>query len=88
MWKGDIHMTRNAGGVATEDALHSLIISHYLLGTPEFMIFNHTDCGMLTYRDADLLARLQNRTGTAALAPNHYHASPMSRETFGGRFRK
>ena len=71
---GDIHMIRNAGGIATEDALRSLIISHYLLGTREFMIINHTDCGMLTFKDDDLLARLQNETGTAAFAPNHFHA--------------
>ena len=67
-------MIRNAGGIATGDALRSLIISHYLLGTREFMIINHTDCGMLTFKDDDLLARLQNETGTAAFAPNHFHA--------------
>ena len=70
---GGIHMIRDAGGSATEDALRSLIISHYLLGTREFMIINHTDCGMLTFKDDDLLARLQTETGTAAFAPNHFH---------------
>jgi carbonic anhydrase len=71
---GDIHVIRNAGGIVTEDALRSLLISHYLLGTQEFMIINHTDCGMLTFKDEDLLARLQAETGTAALAPNHFYA--------------
>jgi carbonic anhydrase len=71
---GDIHVIRNAGGIVTEDALRSLIISHYLLGTREFMIINHADCGMLTFKNDDLLARLQNETGTAAFAPNHFHA--------------
>lgn len=71
---GDIHMIRNAGGIVTEDALRSLIISHYLLDTRQFIIINHTDCGMLTFKDDDLLARLQNETGTAAFAPNHFHA--------------
>lgn len=71
---GDIHMIRTAGGIVTKDALRSLIVSHYLLGTREFMIINHTDCGMLTFKDDDLLARLQNETGTAAFAPNHFHA--------------
>ncbi len=47
---GDAHIIRNAGGVVTGDALRSLIISHHLLGTQEFMIINHTDCGMLTSR--------------------------------------
>ena len=71
---GDVHMIRNAGGIATEDALRSLIISHYLLGTREFMIINHSDRGMLPFKDNDLLARLQNESGTAAFAPNHFHA--------------
>jgi carbonic anhydrase len=71
---GDIHMIRNAGGIVTEDALRSLLISHYLLGTQEFMIINHTDCGMLTFKDEDLLARLQEETGTAVFAPNHFYA--------------
>ena len=71
---GDIHVIRNAGGFVTEDALRSLLISHYLLGTQEFIIINHTDCGMLTFKDEDLLARLQEETGTAAVAPNHFYA--------------
>src|SRR5260370_36879736 len=55
---GDAHIIRNAGGIVTEDAIRSLLISHYLLGTQEFMIINHTDCGMLTFKDKDLLERL------------------------------
>src|SRR5580698_9026336 len=56
--EGDAHVIRNAGGIVTEDALRSLLISHYLLGTQQFMIINHTDCGMLTFKDDDLRARL------------------------------
>lgn len=56
---GDAHIIRNAGGIITEDALRSLIISHYLLGTQEFMIINHTDCGMLTFKDEELRTKLQ-----------------------------
>ena len=69
---GDAHIIRNAGGIVTEDALRSLIISHHLLGTQEFMIINHTDCGMLTFTDEELRAKLQQQTGTAA--PVHFHA--------------
>ncbi len=58
----------------TADALLSLIISHYLLRTREFMFINHTDCKMLKFKDDELLARLQNETETAAFAPNHFHA--------------
>lgn len=71
---GDAHIIRNAGGIITEDALRSLIISHHLLGTQEFMIINHTDCGMLTFKDEALRTRLQQSAGTAAVVPAHFHA--------------
>jgi len=71
---GDAHIIRNAGGIVTEDALRSLLISHHLLGTQEFMIINHTDCGMLTFKDEELRAKLQQMTGTATVAPVHFHA--------------
>jgi|SRR3954466_11979481 carbonic anhydrase len=48
---GDSHVIRNAGGIATDDAIRSLIISYELLGTEEFIVINHTDCGMLKYKD-------------------------------------
>ncbi len=71
---GDAHIFRNAGGIVTEDALRSLLISHYLLGTQEFLIINHADCGMLTFKDEELRAKLQAQTGTAAVVPVHFHA--------------
>jgi len=71
---GDAHIIRNAGGIVSEDALRSLIISHHLLGTQEFIIINHTDCGMLTFRDEELRARLRQQSGTAVVAPIHFHA--------------
>ncbi|HEY0702459.1 MAG TPA: carbonic anhydrase [Candidatus Acidoferrales bacterium] len=70
---GDAHIIRNAGGIATEDALRSLIISHHLLGTQEFIVINHTDCGMLTFDDRDLLHKLEEKTGASAVAPVHFH---------------
>lgn len=73
---GDAHIIRNAGGVVTEDALRSLIISHHLLGTQEFMIINHTDCGMLTFTDDNLRSRLVKETGTAVVSPATFHAFP------------
>lgn len=73
---GDAHIIRNAGGIVTEDALRSLIISHYLLGTQEFMVINHTDCGMLTFKDEDLKKRLQETTHTTAAVPEAFHAFP------------
>jgi carbonic anhydrase len=71
---GDAHIIRNAGGIASEDALRSLVISHYLLGTQEFMVINHTDCGMVTFKDEDLRARLERETGTASISPEQFHS--------------
>jgi carbonic anhydrase len=71
---GDAHIIRNAGGIATEDALRSLIISHHLLGTQEFIVINHTDCGMVTFTDNQLLDRLEEQTGFSAVTPNHFHS--------------
>ncbi len=71
---GDAHVIRNAGGILTEDALRSLIISYQLLGTREFMFIHHTDCGMLTFKDEDLAASLRKATGTAAVVPSRFHA--------------
>src|SRR6202046_5587013 len=63
---GDAHIIRNAGGIVTEDALRSLVVSHYLLDTKEIMIINHTDCGLMLTSEEDLRGRIQNRTGTSA----------------------
>ncbi len=71
---GDAHIIRNAGGIVTEDAMRSLVISHHLLGTREFMIINHTDCGMLTFRDEELRERLHEKTGKPSIAPAAFHS--------------
>jgi carbonic anhydrase len=56
--EGDAHVIRNAGGIVTDDALRSLVISHKLLGTEEVLVIGHTDCGMLTFRDEEVQAQL------------------------------
>jgi len=71
---GDAHIIRNAGGLVTDDALRSLIISHHLLGTQEFVIVEHTDCGMLTFEDGELRARLEKETGATADSPRAFLA--------------
>ena len=63
---GDAHVLRNAGGRATDDALRSLIISSWLLGTREFVVIHHTDCGMLTFTNDDLRGKLAADTGKDA----------------------
>jgi carbonic anhydrase len=71
---GDAHIIRNAGGIVTEDSLRSLVISHYLLDTREFMVINHTDCGLMLATEQDLRTRIQNRSGTAAVSPAFFYA--------------
>src|ERR1700729_131191 len=64
--EGDAHIIRNAGGIVTDDAIRSLIVSHYLLATEEFMVVNHTDCGLMHTTEEDMRAKIQNLTGVAA----------------------
>ena len=71
---GDAHIIRNAGGIVTDDSLRSLLVSHYLLETQEFMIINHTDCGLMHASEEDLRTRIQNRSGTAAVSPAFFFA--------------
>jgi len=70
----DAHIIRNAGGIVTDDSLRSLLVSHYLLGTQEFMVINHTDCGLMHTTEEDLRARIESSTGTAAIAPARFYA--------------
>ncbi len=71
---GEAHIIRNAGGIVSEDAIRSLIISHHLLGTREIMIINHTDCGMLTFTDEKLRKNLLKKTHTTTVAPLLFHS--------------
>jgi carbonic anhydrase len=61
--EGDAHVIRNAGGVATEDALRSLMISQRLLGTEDIVLIHHTDCGMETFRDDQVKDQILADTG-------------------------
>jgi carbonic anhydrase len=61
--EGEAHVIRNAGGVATDDAIRSLTISQRLLGTTEIILVHHTDCGMLTFTDDTFKADIQSETG-------------------------
>ncbi|MFB7476767.1 beta-class carbonic anhydrase [Kitasatospora sp. NPDC056184] len=61
--EGDSHVIRNAGGVATDDAIRSLAISQRLLGTQEIILVHHTDCGMLTFGDDAFRESIREETG-------------------------
>jgi carbonic anhydrase len=61
--EGQAHVIRNAGGVATDDAIRSLTISQRLLGTKEIILIHHTDCGMLTFTDDAVKRQIQDDVG-------------------------
>ena len=61
--EGDAHVIRNAGGVVSEDAVRSLVISQRLLGTEEIILIHHTDCGMLTFDDNSVKDQIEADTG-------------------------
>jgi len=60
---GDAHIIRNAGGIATDDVIRSLIVSQQLLGTDEIVVIGHTRCGLLDADETALRARLSAATG-------------------------
>jgi len=63
---GDAHMIRNAGGLATDDAIRSLLLSTHLLGTRAIAIIQHTECGLLSITDEQMRFRLSSETGKDA----------------------
>ncbi len=66
--EGDAHVIRNAGGRASDDAIRSLVISHKLLGTQEWFVIHHTDCGMETFTDNIMRDLLASSLDTAELS--------------------
>ena len=71
--EGDAHVIRNAGGRASDDAIRSLVISYKLLGTKEFFIIHHTDCGMEFFTNDVISGLLSNSLETAALGENGFY---------------
>src|SRR3989442_5764564 len=64
--EGDAHVIRNAGGLVGDDAMRSLVISHWLLGTRQAFVIAHTDCGMLTFTNQQLQATLADEAAADA----------------------
>ncbi|MCY7271503.1 MAG: carbonic anhydrase [Sphingomonas bacterium] len=64
--EGDAHVIRNAGGRASDDAIRSLVISHKLLGTREWFVIHHTDCGMELFDGPTIATLLEQSRATAA----------------------
>ncbi|MCU0266786.1 MAG: carbonic anhydrase [Actinomycetia bacterium] len=70
--EGDAHVIRNAGGRASDDAIRSLVISYKLLGTREWFVIHHTDCGMAFFTDEVMRRLLAASLETAALGPDGF----------------
>lgn len=71
--EGDAHVIRNAGGRASDDAIRSLVISYKLLGTQEWFVIHHTNCGMEFFTDEVMRGLLANSLETAALGASGFH---------------
>jgi carbonic anhydrase len=71
--EGDAHVIRNAGGRASDDAIRSLVISHKLLGTAEWFVIHHSDCGMEFFTNDVMRRLLSHSLDTAALEPDGFH---------------
>ena len=70
--EGDAHVIRNAGGRASDDAIRSLVISYKLLGTKEWFVIHHSDCGMEFFTDEVMRDLLASSLQTAQLSPNGF----------------
>jgi carbonic anhydrase len=73
--EGDAHVIRNAGGRASDDAIRSLVISYKLLGTREWFVIHHTNCGMETFTDSVMRGLLAQSLKTASIDAAGWHDS-------------
>ncbi|WP_031433095.1 beta-class carbonic anhydrase [Methylomarinum vadi] len=71
--EGDAHVIRNAGGRASDDAIRSLVISYKLLGTREWFVIHHTDCGMETFTNEIMTDLLNSSLKTASVDESGWH---------------
>jgi carbonic anhydrase len=70
----DAHFIRNAGGIVTDDALRSLLVSHYFLGTNEVMVINHTDCGLMKASEEEMHKTVEREAGLPPSSPVRFYA--------------
>jgi carbonic anhydrase len=86
--EGDAHVIRNAGGRATEDAIRSLVISHKLLGTQEWFVIHHTNCGMELFTDGVMGELLDDNLETAQFDGKTWSNPKHGKGASAGRFIK
>lgn len=86
--EGDAHVIRNAGGRATDDAIRSLVISHKLLGTLEWFVVHHTNCGMELFSDEVMAGLLDDNLATASFDGKQWSNPHHGGGCTGGHFIK
>jgi carbonic anhydrase len=78
-------VVRNAGGRASDDAIRSLVISYKLLGTREWFVIHHTDCGMQLFTDDIIGGLLEQSLETATIDARSWHDHGQTRDSVHGR---
>ena len=86
--EGDAHVIRNAGGRASDDAIRSLVISYKLLGTKEFFVVHHSDCGMELFTDDIISGLLEKSLETATVDASGWHDVGQGPGSSAGRYLK
>ncbi len=86
--EGDAHVIRNAGGRASDDAIRSLVISYKLLGTREWFVIHHTDCGMELFTDDVIASLLERSLETATVDSTGWHDVGQGPGSVAGKFIK
>ena len=84
--EGDAHVIRNAGGRASDDAIRSLVISYKLLGTKEWFVIHHTDCGMETFNNETMGNLLASSLKTSSIDASGWHDSGNGPGTTDGKY--
>ncbi|MGB4782565.1 beta-class carbonic anhydrase [Candidatus Methylomirabilis sp.] len=84
--EGDAHVIRNAGGRASDDAIRSLVISYKLLGTREWFVVHHTNCGMETFTDETMRGLLAKSLKTATIDASGWHDTGQGPGSTEGTF--
>ncbi|MDE2179876.1 MAG: carbonic anhydrase [candidate division NC10 bacterium] len=84
--EGDAHVIRNAGGRASDDAIRSLVISYKLLGTREWFVIHHTNCGMETFTDEIMRGLLAKSLKTASIDAAGWHDTGQGLGSTEGAF--
>ena len=84
--EGDAHVIRNAGGRASDDAIRSLVISYKLLGTKEWFVIHHTDCGMETFNNEIMADLLESSLKSASIDASGWHDNGNGTGSIEGKY--